>query len=195
MTTLASEQEAISEAASKNSRGRPRVQVWEDDSNQHQTRRTKQNEWYMLVAGKVLLEDKDRFAWLIDPKNCRSELLAELGRWDDPDAIRKQADRLCVVKPKTKPALASLRRYRLAIKRGQRTYVGTNLSGTHGLDPPDDTGRLTCEIVRAVNDYYQRHPETTYGEMEAALLVVARAARRRKWRAEALDGDGDEVHT
>jgi hypothetical protein len=86
--------------------------------------------------------DTAAFAWLGDPdteNKSKSTILAELGRFRDPDVIRGYARIICDQKMRTREAVARLRDLRTEPKTG-------SISG------------LSDELINHVNDYCLRHP-------------------------------------
>src|SRR6266536_4044997 len=93
----------------------------------------------------VLCDDPEgRYRWLCDPVTqvIRVGILAELGRIEDDAALRALAARICELKPRTREAVAMIRRRR----RDATTPVGESA--------------LTREILAAIDAYLARHPGT-----------------------------------
>jgi hypothetical protein len=159
----------ISEAASeKRKRGRP--PIWGKQVERRfeglfpdvKTRRGTQNVIYRQIAVDVLTKDP-RFAWLCDkekmmkgdPHAWKPSILAELGRISDSEELKAVALRICELKPETvKAAVAMIRRAR----------TGKGWEG--------DALDLANEIIRLVNNYHQRHPNTSWKDTEAALRTA-----------------------
>jgi hypothetical protein len=167
------------EAASENTkvkgrRGRPRRlsdtsmalyrSTWPDRTDRHRL-----NLHYATTAMVVLADDK-RFAWLYDRKKMkagernswRPGILAELGRIADPDDLRMVAAQVCTMRPKTKIAVALIRRWRLG-KEEARGILS-----------------ITVKLENAVNEHLQAHPSCSWEELETALEFVLEEVRERK---------------
>jgi hypothetical protein len=164
---------AISETNSeKPKRGRPRLLPPEladvyANGRKDIHPRSIQNRHYELRAFELLFmagneadreTAQERYRWLCNVdeqhsrhKAMRSAVLAELGRFDDPAAIRAYAAQLCALKPKAREAVLMLR---------QRRTGGTR---------PGSANQLTGEIIEAVTRYRQRHPDSTYELVRDAL--------------------------
>jgi hypothetical protein len=116
----------------------------------------------MHLAFCVLLEfvDEDlrrlceQYGWLCAGYS-RREIMAQLGRIEDPEEIHFLATKLCREKPRTKDAIAFLRRYR-------------NASSGAG-----DVKALVEQISRLIRDYMVRHPATTQEQVHEALRRAA----------------------
>jgi hypothetical protein len=133
-----------------------------------------QNFYYGVRAMRVLglnnpLPADSPLRWLFDPdaeargesRAYRQTILSELGRIRDDAELREVALRLCNVQPTARDARTMIRRHRLGA--GQ---------------PPE--GQLTRELLRTINDYRRRYPQTTWPEVRSALdvadLIVADTA-------------------
>lgn len=121
ITVAARRSGAISEAASKNTRGRPPVMSRVDQdmvrliSPRVRTERGKQDVFYRTRALDVLLDD-EKFAWLCSRETAstgswKASILTELGRFKTPSDNRFLAER-----PKTKDAVRYLRHIRALTK-------------------------------------------------------------------------------
>jgi hypothetical protein len=168
----------LSEAASeKRKRGRPPVMADHDEAlvsycaPDVRTRRGKLDVFYRQRAlGILAIRTKDkRFAWVADRAAIEAEtkdawkpgILSALGRIPNDEDLKAVALRVCELKPKTKDAIAMIRRWRT------------------GKASAGDAVGLHKEIVRAVNDYLHRHPGTPWLEVEAALLATLDSARSK----------------
>ncbi len=159
----------VSEKISKTI-GRPRLITQESERTlwgigifkQGKSRRTNLNAYYAMGAlVKLGLKypgfsgDKAIFLWLSDeqakPAVYRGTILAELGRIEDPDFLQEVAERICELKPRTSDAVAMIRRCRLE------------------NDKKGDTWQLTKEVLRAIESYMVRYPETTKKQLLTAL--------------------------
>src|SRR6516162_1281313 len=118
-------------AAEKPKRGRPRR--WSPDiealarfaADDAKSPRHPRDVAYRQYAMSILIHDSGRFGWLIDREKCkrgdarlggdgfRCSLLAELGRYDDPEAMMAMAEHICRIKPATKEGVRIIRRVRL----------------------------------------------------------------------------------
>src|SRR4051794_40519565 len=118
--------EAASENTQKRKRRRP-LRFSEEElalvrfcSPDTKTHRHMQNVAYRQRALHYLSQDQ-QFAWLCDEKAMmegeaqawRPGILAELGRIPDTEEMKRAAAQLCEMKPKTKAAVAMIRRYRI----------------------------------------------------------------------------------
>lgn len=131
--------------------------------------RSLQDQVYMLEALKVLRnggkETPSEYAWLHSPAKVRQCLLAELGRWDDPDAIRQWAAWLCEHKPNSKRAVAVLRQARL------------------DRVPEGDWIELLGELERVAETYKLRR-SITDDDVAKALLTLGRAYQEEQDKTE-----------
>ena len=161
---MASTDTDISEKFSeKPKRGRPpampaeweRLMVRAGAFGDAKSRRSHVDFWYVCGAISALEDTghgfQEPYAWLVNDKNIRKTVLAELGRIQDEEAIRLCAAKICELKPKTKDAVAMIRRWR-----------GVNRKKPSCLD-------LTSEIIATVNDYLRRYPATTWQQVTTAL--------------------------
>lgn len=120
--------------------------------------------------------DPQRFAWLCDVKKMtggeadawQPTILSELGKIADCDALEALALELCELKPKTRAAVALVKRARFGLPRG-------------------DSEQLALELLRAINDYITRR-ETSYNEILEALYL-ARFAVEETQREKENDGE------
>jgi hypothetical protein len=122
-------QEAVPE---KKKRGRPRsvltgffnepeIRSWA--GNSFKDVRSLQNQRYYHRAWQVLALGSDNFKWLYDPakqvigvseqRGVRKTIIAELGRIKNRQHMLEAATEICRRKPKTKDAVAMIRRWRL----------------------------------------------------------------------------------
>ena len=137
-------------------RGRPRATPREWDefaaaTESDKSRRTHVKRFHASMAVGILgREAGDEFAHILDPSGPRWEVLAELGRLEDPDRILVAARAICGGKVRAKDAVVLVRRWRL------------------GKAAPATASGLAAEITRAIEGYKLRHPDTT-----AALVVRA----------------------
>jgi hypothetical protein len=181
---------AISETVSetpKPKRGRPRV-IPDDYRAIFQayglftdvtTERGRQNIAYRQRALRVLGNDP-RFKWVADrdamrrgdPGSFRPTILAELGRIADDDQLREMALEVCRVKPTTRRAVAAVRRWRLG-----RSGVG-------------DADGLLDELIRHVDDYLDRYPETPPAALVEAVSELLEAVE--SFGPEAPDASGPD---
>jgi hypothetical protein len=100
------------------------------------------------------LADRPSLRWLADEGGARWGILAELGRIKDPEQFDAAVGWVLEWRPKTKEAVAQIRRLRI------------------GKSKPPDTEELAEGIVRAVNDYAIRHPGLTPGQILGALRLA-----------------------
>ena len=95
-----------------------------------------------------LLSKDGRFAWIADgvkaeagsPGAWRPSILVELGRIPKSETMKAVAMRVCELKPKTKDAVAMIRRFRL------------------GREPKGDYLQLLTQLEAALNTYLTAHP-------------------------------------
>jgi hypothetical protein len=113
------------------------------------------------VRALGLLCDDLAFRWLCDGKamtaggaKWKPAILTELGRIDDEDDLREVARQLCELKPKTKDAIAAVRRWRLGKKSGM-----------------DAAAALRRAVVRPINRSLLVG-ELTPGEVMEVLLSI-----------------------
>lgn len=160
---------ALSEAASKK-RGRGRPPAFSAEYRAAigalfpdiKTRRGLSDCLYRLRAVNLLEKDK-RFTWLADgeamqagrPGAWRPAILTELGRIGDDDTLLAVAARLCELKPKTKDAVARIRRARL------------------GREPAGDYLALCVHLENTVNSYLLTHPAAPWANVTRALRELA----------------------
>ena len=115
---------------------------------------------------KRALVDRPALWWLVDEKGARWGILAELGRIRDREEFDAAVRWVLEYRPRTKEAVAEIRRLRT------------------GKSRPPDTGELAEEIIRAVNGYGLRHPgirrEQALEALCSATADVADAARVNK---------------
>lgn len=127
---------------------------------------------YRQRALAILWEDS-RFLWLCDQeqmkagaaKAWRRGILSELGRIDDPHDLRTVAEQVCKLQPKTKIAIALIRRWRL------------------GKGKKDGWLSLMVTLERTVNDYIGTHPGAPWDDVERALEGVLEEVREQKTAA------------
>jgi hypothetical protein len=121
---------------------------------------------YRQHAIEVIWDDPDqgRFEWLIDgmPERIgtggrlkKSTILVELGRIDDDNELIAVALKICELKPKTRDAIAMIRRYRT------------------GASPAGDFFDLALAIERTLRDYAATHPSISLKDVKRALLEIA----------------------
>ena len=122
------------------------------------SRRGQVNKMYRQVAVSVLSDCRE-LSWLLDPEAMerggtkgawKPTIMAELGRIENPDEMRKIARQICVIKPKVKEAIVLIRRYR----------VGQN-------KPKKE--QLENEICNLLEDYRVRYPQTSHQTFISAL--------------------------
>ena len=141
------------------------------------SRRQMQNRLYALRAmdrlglledGKLgaALADRPALEWLVSEEGARWAILAELGRIRDSLAFDTAVRWVLEYRPKTKEAVAEIRRFRT------------------GKSNPPDTRELADKIIRAVDDYATRHPGITPGQAREALRLASRAVAYDRPRAE-----------
>lgn len=160
MSTTTTVEVADMEAAAKTptgrGRGRPRAtpREWDDfaaATESDKSRRTHVKRFRAAMAVGILSQEAgDEFSHILGPSGPRWEVLAELGRLEDPDRILEAARGICIQKLRAKDAVVLIRRWRLG-KAAPATALG-----------------LAAEITRTIECYRLRHPDAT-----AALVVRA----------------------
>jgi hypothetical protein len=130
------------------------------------TERGRQDVYYRQRAIHVLrITDREAsapFRWLADIElmkgasrnGWRRTILAALGRIDDDDQLRETALVICEAKPSTRKAVAMIRRWRL----------GKSAGGT--------ADGLRGELIRHLNDYLRRYPDTPWEVITEAVEGV-----------------------
>ncbi len=137
-------------------------------TNVPKSRRQMQNRLYALRAIERLglleegeleqaLADRPALRWLVNEEGARWSILAELGRIRDPEEFDAAVWWVLEHRPKTKEAVARIRRLRTGKSRSPNTR------------------RLAGEIVRVVTGYGIRHPGLTR-EQELKALRLATGA-------------------
>lgn len=132
------------------------------------SRRQMQNRLYALRAMERLgllgdgeleqaLADRPALRWLVNEEGARWGILAELGRIREPEKFDVAVAWVLGRQPKTREAVARLRRFRID---------GTRSSNTRDL---------AGEIVRVVTGYGIRHPELTREQELKALRLATEA--------------------
>jgi hypothetical protein len=140
------------------------------------SRRQMQNRLYALRAMDRLglleegnlreaLADRPALGWLVSEEGARWAILAELGRIRDSEAFDTAVRWVLEYRPKTKEAVAEIRRFRT------------------GKSNPPDARELAEEVVRAVDDYATRHPGITPGQALEALRLAIRTVASDSQRA------------
>ena len=136
------------------------------------TRRSRVNALYRQEAAWALLEAVGQdgngfgeFSWLCnegtgEPLKEHKTILSELGRIEDSELLVEMARELCRLKPKTKDAVAMIRRVR---------------SGEHKAG---DALQLANEIIEALNGYMVRYPATLTADVLSALATVEAQVRK-----------------
>jgi hypothetical protein len=122
------------------------------------TERGLQNQFYEARAMGLLMNDPN-FHWLCssqeqairDTAKIRAGVLAELGRIKDDDDLRAVAAQICELKPKTKMAVAMIRRARLGKKK----------SG--------DVQDLARTLARCIDAYTETHSGITLPDVVQAV--------------------------
>jgi|TARA_B100001964_G_C14051899_1_gene517404 hypothetical protein len=171
--------DGISEAVSeKRKRGRPPTFTPEYRALMKaffpdvQTRRGMTNVLYQQQA-LGLLRDDARFKWLVDkdkmiagePNAWKPSILAELGRISDEETLKVVALRVCEVKPKTKDAIAEIRRFR----------TGKTAAG--------NASDLYSALATRMNDYIQQHPGMPLSEVDDAVLALLGSVQEQRIEA------------
>jgi hypothetical protein len=186
MAVMSEITEAASENTEKPKRGRPRVM---DDTTRalynsmypDLTERQKQNLQYRAHAIHMLrlleADSNPRLSWLFDREKFQHAeanqsrldstvykhgILAELGRIEDEGEMLEAALYLCELKPKTKDAIVSIRRYRL------------------GREPEGNYLTLWMALARALDDYRAVHPSTSKDMVVRALYDLAACVEDRE---------------
>lgn len=161
-------QDGISEAASeKRKRGRPRIMGPSAESMADfvapdvKSSRGRQDSYYRMIALTVLTKD-ERLAWLADESAMKAgtgrwkpSILSELGRIPNEEDLKAVALRICELKPKTKDAVAMIRRARL------------------GREPEGNYLTLFKHLENALNAYLSGRPSTPEDWIIKALRDLA----------------------
>jgi len=118
-----------------------------------------------LYRGRAinLLTKDGRFAWVADgarmkagaPGAWKPSILVELGRIPNDEDLKAVALRICELKPKTKEAVAMIRRFRLG-REAEGGYL-----------------KLFQHLAAAVDAYREGHPSTPKDDLIRALRDVA----------------------
>lgn len=162
--TTDDESEAAPEIPDGPSRGRPRVTppYWDDlmrQAEKNTSRRTHIKRFHTTNALDALegVKGVEYVTGSGDKgEGMRIEILAELGRLNDPATIRAVAAQVCEHRMKVKDAVAMIRTWR------------------NGGAAPGDTLALANEIVRVVHSYRLRHPATTDDQVRLAFRLAGR---------------------
>jgi hypothetical protein len=111
-----------------------------------------------------LKPENSKYPWLMDETKAKWSILTELGRIDEdcPELFDDALSWVTSKKPKVKEAVSML--------RGFRT----------GKFPAPSTLRLLDDLLRTVNRYVARHPDTTRTQIEKALEGLLDAVRDEK---------------
>jgi hypothetical protein len=171
--------EPISEIVSKKKRGRPLEggQQWRKYlSGLHweiKTGRGQLNVHYRVMAIRIICDAKNpKLNWLCEPEGMKAgtskgqlTILNELGKlyWNK-ELFLKVAEDLCENKPKTRDAVAFIRRVRL----GERQ---------------PDTRQLAKEIRQTINYFWKRFPKLTLDQITLALDTVSAQVEEMKPKA------------
>jgi hypothetical protein len=159
------ESESAPETPPKPRRGRPRATPPEFDyfmarlGDDDKSRRTIVKRFHLSRAARVL-EDEERFAYIVGSGKPRMDILAELGRIENDATLMEIADYICRHKMKTKDAITAIRRYRL------------------GQSAPGNGLTLADEIIRTINSYRHRHPNTPADVVDWALRLAGDSMSR-----------------
>jgi len=116
------------------------------------TKRGRQNYVCLARAVAFLNTDRQRFAFLLEPK-LRLTILAELGRIEHPLVVMSAATEICKSRMKTGAAVGLCRRM-----RGK---------GKH------DISGLAMAIRRAITHYCERYQTVSPADIAAALRMVS----------------------
>ena len=115
------------------------------------TRRGRQNVYYRALAEEALSDDP-RCAWLAEG-TAKNTILAELGRFENPSAMRKAARAVCRTRPRPKVSDA------VAMIRRRRT----------GAAPQVDPQVLEAQLASVTDAYLAAHPGVTWAEVQGAM--------------------------
>ena len=154
LDALKSISEMISE--NKDRRGRPAKHTPKDYEPfaplRAKTPRGKQNYIYATRATTVLAGNRERFAYLLEPK-FRTTILAEIGRINHPSVMVSVASEICTTRMKTAKAVGLCRRMRVKGSPNANT--------------------LAKKIRRTIQDYRDRHPNLSEADITTALRMAA----------------------
>ena len=135
-------------------------------SGAKESRRTTVKKFYTVKALNVLTNSPDEgkeFSFIIGPEKLRTEILAELGQLHSPARILEAATYICQEKLRVKDAVVFVRRWR------------------NGGASPGDSDALGSEIVRLIQNYSLRHPQTTFDQIRDALEIAGEGYPRESW--------------
>ena len=138
------------------------------------TPRGRQNVYYRTLAQEALADDP-KCAWLATGP-AGATILAELGRFQDPAAMRAAAREVCRSRPKAADAVAMLRRQRL------------------GREARGDAKALAALLDRTLRDYLRAHPGVTWEEARNAVVGVLEEISEKVPLAEGSRWTTEEVH-
>jgi len=112
----------------------------------------------------LLVMDQPDLRWLFDPQNgtCRTTILTELGKIDSDELLLEMAREICRRRPKSREAVAAIRRFR-------------------GVRDEPSSHKLTIKLIKTIDAYLKRYPTTTWGQIRRAVshtaVVVEEAMR------------------
>lgn len=114
-----------------------------------------------LSAAFSAIDGRPGFEWLHEPAahKIRSTIMSELGRFEDPDMIRKAAAVLCTHKPATGKAVALIRQWR----KVQRPVTALDLHR---------------QLVATINAYMAGHAGMTWAAVLDALVTTEKQIRK-----------------
>ena len=137
-----------------------------------QTRRGLHNVHYRTRAEEVLADDH-RCAWLTEG-SANTTLLAELGRFEDPDEMRAVARAVCRARPrpKVRDAVAMIRRRRT------------------GVAAPVDPQVLEAQLASVTATYLHAHPGVTWEQVRGAADEIL-----EKFSDNLPEGEGGEARS
>jgi hypothetical protein len=129
-----------------------------------------------------VLLGKPEFKWLYDHEGClagrvepRFTILAELGRLKNPEVIRAAARQLCKDRPRSKVAVAWLRRLRLDSVREGPPRPG-----------PGDAD-VANALITALNDFMATHPGTRWADAVEGVELMRDSIVGQWYRGELGD--------
>jgi hypothetical protein len=104
----------------------------------------------------VLVMDEPEFRWLFDAETgtCRNTILAELGRIQNDELLLEMAREVCRRKPKSREAVAAIRRFR-------------------GVRDEPNSRKLMVKLIKTIDEYLKRYPGTTWEQVQDAVAQAA----------------------
>jgi hypothetical protein len=104
----------------------------------------------------LLVMDQPDLRWLFDPQKgtCRTTILSELGKIESDDLLVEMAREICRRRPKSRDAVAAIRRIR-------------------GVRDEPSSHKLMIKLIKTIDAYLKRYPTTTWGQIRQAISHAA----------------------